>query len=290
MKHLTHLSDERWIAADVAGGGPAVLLLHGIPGAGAVWNGVRDRLAGRHRVIAPDLVGFGRSARSADVRVLWADAQADAVLALLDDLQASRVLVVGHDYGGPVAAHLLGKAPGRFAGLILASTNAFGDTPIEFPLSGIFWPGLGRVWARMLFSAPSLRMMVRKGVGPDAPRIDPSVHVGDRDQARAIRVIFETALRELAQRYEPITEALRKVRVPTRVVWGDRDPLFPVPQARRTADLFEGAPLTLIPGAGHFLPEERPAEMAEAIAALWRSIGYGSGGAGSRAGISAPAP
>ena len=269
MRRRTELGADRWISAEVAGSGPDVLLLHGIPGSSAVWRGVAERLSARHRAIAPDLVGFGESARTRDVRELWADAQADAVLALLDDLGATRVLLVGHDYGGPVAAHLLAKAPGRFAAVLLASTNAFGDTPIEFPLSGIFWPGVGRLWARLLFSAPSLRMMLRQGAGRGSPRLDPDDHVGDPAQALAIRAIFETALRELAPRYAPVTAALGAVRVPARVVWGEKDPLFPLPQARRTAALLPGADLLLLAGAGHFLPGERPAELAEAIEGLW---------------------
>jgi pimeloyl-ACP methyl ester carboxylesterase len=272
MQYRTNLTDGRWIAAEATGSGPTVLLLHGIPGAGAVWNRVGDRLAAGHRVICPDLIGFGHSARSDDIRVLWADAQADGVLALLDDLEVTRALVVGHDFGGPVAAHLMAKAPSRFAGLVLASTNTFGDTPIPFPLSGILWPGIGGIWARMLFSAPSLRMMVRQGVGTNAPRLDPSVYVGDRGQVEAIRAIFSTALRELAKRYQPITDTLQGVHVPTRVVWGDRDPFFPLAQAERTAGLIEGATVTVLAGAGHFLPAERPTELADTIAALWRTI------------------
>lgn len=263
----------RWITADVAGCGVGILLLHGIPGVGSVWNGVRDRLVDRYQVIVPDLLGFGRSSRTAAIDSLWADSQADAVLALLDAVTATRVVVVGHDFGGPVAAHLLAKAPSRFAGLLLAATNTFGDTPIPFPLSGILWPGIGRLVSRLLFSAPSLRMMVKQGVGQDAPPIDASAYVGDTEQSRAIRSIFDAALRNLRERYEPITDRLRQVRLPTRVLWGDQDPFFPVAQAKRTAGLVDGAELAILSGAGHFLPEERPVEFAEAVDALCRSIG-----------------
>jgi pimeloyl-ACP methyl ester carboxylesterase len=270
--HRAPLPGNRWIAAEVVGSGTNVLLVHGIPGVGATWRAVRERLAPEHRVIVPDLVGFGCSVRTDDLASLWADAQADAVLALLDALAVPRAVVVGHDFGGPVAAHLVAKAPGRVAGLVLAATNAFGDTPIPFPLRGILWPGLGRLWARLLFSPPSLRSMVRRGLGPGAPSIDASAHVGDADQARAIFRIFDTALRELRVRYAPVTEALRQVRVATRVVWGDRDPFFPVEQARRTADLIDGATVTILPGAGHFLPEERPNELAAVVAELCRGV------------------
>lgn len=268
-KHRTELAEGRWIAARVSGRGPTVLLLHGIPGVGAVWDELSRLLSARYRVVVPDLVGFGDSARADAIQSLWADAQAAAVLALMDDLCIDEALVVGHDFGGPVAAHLVAQARKRVAGLVLVSTNAFGDTPIPFPLSGILWPGVGRAWERMIFSAPSLRMMVRQGVGDRASKLDPYLYVGDRQQARAIRIIFASALRHLASRYGPITEILSRVEVPTRVVWGDRDPFFPVEQAHRTAELIQGAQTTVLPGAGHFLPEENPAALADEVDRLW---------------------
>jgi pimeloyl-ACP methyl ester carboxylesterase len=271
-EHRTEIGEGRWIAAQLAGSGPAALLLHGIPGAGAVWREVSRLLWPRFRVVVPDLVGFGESARTRDIHTLWADAQAAAVLTLLEDLRIERVLIVGHDFGGPVAAHLIARAPERAAGLVLASTNAFGDTPIPFPLSGILWPAIGRIWERMLFSAPSLRMMVKQGVGDKTTQLDPKVYVGDHEQAQAIRTIFAAALRDLSSRYDPITAMLRQVEVPTKVLWGDRDPFFPVEQAHRTAELIRGARTTVFPGAGHFLPEETPAEMVAEIEALWREV------------------
>lgn len=264
-EHRTTIVEGRWIAARVGGNGRAVILLHGIPGVGAVWDAVSRLLSPHYRVVVPDLVGFGASSRSADIQALWADAQAAAVLRLMDDLCIDEALVVGHDFGGPVAAHLVAQARGRVSGLVLASTNAFGDTPIPFPLSGILWPGVGRAWERMIFSAPSLRMMVKQGAGDTTTRLDPDLYVGDRDQARAIRMIFGSALRDLASRYEPITEVLNRIDVPTRIVWGDRDPFFPIQQAHRTTELIKGARLTVFPGAGHFLPEERPLELAAEV-------------------------
>lgn len=271
-KHRTQLANERWIAAEVEGNGKTVILLHGIPGVGAIWQEVSRLLRTRYRVVVPDLVGFGQSARPDDIQALWADSQAAAVLALMDDLGIDSAVVVGHDFGGPVAAHLAAQAGDRITGLVLASTNVFGDTPIPFPLSGILWPGVGRAWERMLFSAPSLRMMVRQGVGDKSIKLDPQLAVGDRDQARAIRTIFGSALRNLEVRYSPITEMLSRLDVPTRVVWGDRNPFFPVEQAHRTAALIRGARTTILSGAGHFLPEERPAELVAEIDALLQEV------------------
>lgn len=268
--HRTEVGRGKWMSATVSGRGPNVVLIHGIPGSARVWTSVLERLRPTHRVIALDLVGFGESSRSDRIEDLWADRQAEAAQVLLDDLGVQGATIVGHDFGGPVAAYLVDSDPKRVAGLVLASTNAFADTPVPFPLSAIKWPVLGRAWERILFSRPSLRLMIRRGVGRKGPNLDPSVYLGDQDQTRAVGTIFCSALRELRERYAPIAELLARVRVPTKVLWGDRDPFFPIAQAKRTGALIPGAEVSILPGAGHFLPDERPAAVAEAVAAVVR--------------------
>jgi pimeloyl-ACP methyl ester carboxylesterase len=69
-----------------------------------------------------------------------------------------------------------------------------------------------------------------------------------------------------------VAETLATVRVPALIGWGDRDPFFPVEVGRRTADLVQGARFQLYEGAGHFLPEERPAELATDLGRLAESV------------------
>lgn len=246
------------------GDGPAMLFLHGVPGSASVWEPLLDLLDDRH-VIAPDLLGFGGSAGGRD---LHAEAQAAAMVELLDVLGIGRATVVTHDFGGPVALRMFEQRPELFDGLLLAATNAFGDTPIPFPLSTILWPVVGPVAAHAIFSPASLRMMLRTGVGSPRPNLDPAVYVGDRRQAATIRTIFETSLRRLPELYGPLGRLLAKLDVPTEVVWGDRDPFFTIESGRRTADAIADARLTTLDGAGHFLPSERPAEMFTVVSQL----------------------
>lgn len=250
------------------GEGPAVVLLHGIPGSSASWSDVAARLSRHHRVLTPDLIGFGESSRSSDADVLHAEGQAEAILHALDTLAVQRATLVGHDFGGPVALRLWATARDRVAGLGLLSTNAFTDTPLPFPLSTVIWPLVGGLARKVLFSSGSLRMMLRRGVGRPRVTIDAAAAVGDREQARAIATIFSASLTRLAALYGPIEQSLPTVSVPTFVAWGDRDPFFSVEQGRRTARAIAGSRFELFEGAGHFLPEERPAEVAALIAGL----------------------
>lgn len=87
------------------------MLLHGIPGSGAVWDPSARSLAVDNEVIVPDLLGFGTSARPHDFAGLQAKTQAGAVAGLLDEIGAQGVTLVGHDFGGPVALLLAGSRP-----------------------------------------------------------------------------------------------------------------------------------------------------------------------------------
>ena len=144
------------------------------------------------------------------------------------------------------------------------------DTPIPFPLTLVRLPIVGGVVERVLMSPASLRMMVRRGVGRPAVRISGQAYVGDRQQADAIRSIFALSLRNLRALYAPTKEALGLLDIPAFVAWGSRDPFFDVSQGRRVADAIRGAPLTVFDGAGHFLPKERPQEIADLISDMIR--------------------
>ena len=250
-----------------SGSGPPVVLLHGIPGSAESWREVADGLIGGYDVIVPDLLGFGASDQPEDLRGLHAVAQACALDDLIDELGVGPVTVVGHDFGGPVALSLAARRPGAVTALGLLATNTFTDTPIPFPLSAATWPVVGPLVARAVFSTPSLRMMLRQGVGHGASVPDPATHLGERAQRHAIVTIFEGSLVHLAELYGPIEAELRRTSVPTLVGWGDHDPFLPVAQGERTAQTV-GAALRVYEGAGHFLPHERPAEVAADITAL----------------------
>jgi pimeloyl-ACP methyl ester carboxylesterase len=244
------------------------LLIHGIPGSAATWAPVADRLRDQHTVLAPDLIGFNGDPLPDNPEMLLAHSQAHRLLSLLDRVGAGRVVVAGHDFGGPVAAHLLAAAPERVEALGLFATNAFPDTPIPFPLSMVTLPVIGPLAGGVLFSRPSLAMMVRRGVGQPRIRLAGDRYLGDRRRQDAIATIFSQSLRRLGELYGPVEAALATVTVPAVVGWGDRDPFFPIAVGKRTAALVPNARFRCYPGAGHFLPEERPADVAADLLAL----------------------
>lgn len=249
--------------------GPTVVLVHGIPGQGQAWERVEAALAGSFDVVVPDPIGFGASdgPSTPTIDSVGPVAQAAGLARLLDDLGVRGATVVGHDFGAPVSVLLAEARPDLVGALSLLSGNTFPDTPIPFPLSLANAPIIGGVLSRGLFSSPSLRVILRQGTGPGSVPPDAAVYIGDSSQRRTIRVIFSGALTRLAEMYSPVAAALEDLEVPVHVGWGDRDPFFPLEQAERTAAAVN-ARLRLFHGAGHFLPHERPTEIAGEIAEL----------------------
>lgn len=244
-----------------------LVLLHGIPGGSVAWAAVADDLAPDHDVIVPDLLGFGASARPTALADLHAEAQARALLGLLDEIGAEAAILVGHDFGAPTALTLARTAPDRVLGLGVLAGNLFTDTPIPFPLSTITWPILGGGAERLLAGGFAQRMLLRTGGGRPRPALDLAAHLGDGRQRTAVRTLLAGSLRQLATLYRPIEDHLPAVRVPRFVAWGDRDPLFALEQGERVADALR-VPLTRLEGAGHFLPVERPDDVAALVRGL----------------------
>lgn len=249
-----------------------IMLIHGIPGSATTWQRVAAILRENHEVLVPSLLGFGETPTPTTGDDLLAPNQARRLLDLLDERGMGPVVLAGHDFGGPVAAHLLAMAPERVAALALFATNAFPDTPIPFPLSMLGAPMVGSLAERLLFSRPSLGMMVRRGMGEPKPSVDLVDYLGDDAQVAAIGSIFGASLRRIAELYTPVEAALRSVSVPSLVGWGDRDPFFDVATGRRTAALIPGSGFRLYERAGHFLPVERPDELAADLLALARKV------------------
>lgn len=256
------------------GEGPPVVLLHGIPGSGAAWSEVAADLRTDHDVVVVDLLGFGDSERPTGIDELHVRAQSAAVAELLDELRLDGASVVGHDFGGPTAVMVSARSE-RLGALGLLAGNVHADTPVPFPLSTVTWPVVGALSSRLLFGRPALGALHRFGRGRGAPPSDAGPALGDREQSAAIATIFRESLVRLGELYRPVQEQLAAVEVPRLVAWGDRDRLLDVEQGRRVAATW-GVDLQVIEGAGHFLPEERPAE----VAALVRSLSAGRSSAG----------
>lgn len=251
------------------GGGPPVVLLHGAGGGAANWFGVMGRLAQRFRVLAPDLPGFGLSARI-EPRAELGRQIAELVDAWVSGLGVRRFDLVGTSFGGLVALRLAQRRPDVVGRLVLIDSAGLGR---EMPMV-VRWAGL-RVLGPLLLR-PSrwgtrwlLRRLMTSGQPLD-PSFEPvlleylyrSARAGDPALlARAFRLF--TGAR--GQREVLDDGELAALHAPTLVVWGRRDAFFPPSHAERAAAGIPRAKLCWIEGAGHSPNWEAPGAVGDAI-------------------------
>jgi haloalkane dehalogenase len=250
------------------GEGPPVLLLHGEPTSSYLWRNVIPPLvANGHRAVAPDLIGFGRSDKPSDVGWYTYDRHVSSIAALVDALGLSGITLVVHDWGGPIGLRYAVEHEDLVDRLVILDTGIGGGRPPS------------DAWLQF-------RAAVRRlGGDVDPARLVESGTVnGLDDETRAgYAEPFPTpeskagvlAFPELvpAEPGHPNTapmdrvrEALRSWTKPALVVWGAEDRALPPSLAHAFAELIPGAGTPLVlDGAGHFLQEDRPDEVAAAI-------------------------
>jgi haloalkane dehalogenase len=253
--------------------GPVVLLLHGEPSWSFLYRTMLPVLASHGlRAIAPDLVGFGRSDKPAQIadhsyarHVEWVRALAFDRLGLRD------VTLVGQDWGGLLGLRLVAEHPDRFARVVAANTGLpTGDEPMP----EVWWQ-----FRRVVEKAPVLDVarLVQSGcqtrlsgpvlAGYAAPFPDASYLAGPR----AMPLILPTAPDD------PATEANRAAwqrlaqwDKPFLVAFSDRDPITGsmAPVLKRVIPGAAGLEHPVIEGAGHFLQEDAGPELAGIVGAF----------------------
>ncbi|MDA2945310.1 MAG: haloalkane dehalogenase [Actinomycetota bacterium] len=250
--------------------GPVVLLMHGEPSWSYLYRNVIPSLVDAgHRVIAPDLVGFGRSDKPTE--------QSDYTYArhvewmrqvVFDHLDLTDVTFFGQDWGGLVGLRLVALAPERYSGVVIGNTGLptgrgpasdaflawqnFAATTEHFPVGAIINGGCTTDLAPEIIAAydapfPSDEHTAGARVFPSlVPTRPDDPATPDNDAAWEVLSTFDKPFLLAFSDSDPITRG------------GDAPFLAKVPGA-------VGQPHTTIAGGGHFLQEDRPADVAAAI-------------------------
>ena len=254
-----------------AGRGPVVLLIHGMAGSASTWKQVMPALSQRFTVVAPDLLGHGRSDKPSGDYSLGAFASMlrDLLVALGHD----HVTVVGQSLGGGVAMQLAYQYPELCARLVLVGSGGLGRevSPLLRLLS---LPGAEAVL--MLACAQPVRGAIA-GVGGLAARagLQPAPVVAElwRSYASlgddATRQAFLRTLRAVIDRGGQAVSAANRLHLaaemPTLIVWGDADPIIPVEHARAAHEAIPGSRLEVFEGVGHYPHCEAPGRFVEVL-------------------------
>jgi pimeloyl-ACP methyl ester carboxylesterase len=252
--------------------GPLVLLIHGITGNGAAWDPVTERLARAHRVLVPDLLGHGTSAKPRG------DYSLGAFAAGLRDLMVAlgepRATVVGHSLGGGVAMQFVYQFPERVDRLALVSSGGLGRE-VNMLLRLAALPGAEQVLP--LLTAPWLvsaatsaaRGLDRVGLrlGNDLAGMGEGLFsLRDRASREAFVATVRAVIDAGGQRVSASDRLYLAAEVPTLLVWGERDPVIPVAHGEAAHAAMPGSRLVVFEGAGHFPFRDDPERLAAALA------------------------
>lgn len=240
-----------------------VLLLHGTSDSLHTWDGWVRALAPQRRVIRFDLAGFGLTgpAPDGDHRVAR---QVRLVLAVMDRLGLAQVVLGGNSLGGHVAWETALAAPARVRKLVLVDAAGLDQPPQEVPLAFRLARTAGvRVLLEYFLPRGMVLASLRNVYG------DPSKVGGelvDRYYDMALRAGNRRALLDRVLEAAPdAPERLRRLGMPTLILWGGRDRLTPLPAAHRFAGAIAGARLVVWDELGHLPHQEDPTRTVQAL-------------------------
>jgi pimeloyl-ACP methyl ester carboxylesterase len=236
------------------------------------WRYNLQALARSHAVYAPDLPGFGHSAKP---RVRYDLGFFTRVLdRYMEELSLRSAVVVGASLGGRIAIELALRHPRRVSRLGLVDSLGLGPPALQFYYPLVMVPGVGESVMRsiraVLGSAPN--QLIRRLAGRFTPgasdrAFDDSYLDGLREMHRddAFHEAYLSTVRSLARPRSragsaDLLERLAYTRLPIQLVWGAADPLFPVEHALAAHRRLPGSRLAVIEGAGHSPQAERPDE------------------------------
>lgn len=265
----------RWLETDAGkvhyvdeGVGQPILMCHGNPTWSFLYRGVIARLQARFRCIALDYPGFGLSDRPDDYGYTPPE-HAEVVRRLIAELDLRELIVMGHDWGGPIGLAAACADPDRVSGLVLGNTW--------------FWPSTAR--ARMFSRVMTTRWMQKRilehnffverviPLGTDRDlsedEMDHYRGVQPTPEARRGVAVFPWQLRKADSWLEGLSRVVPAKLGAKRVLvtYPMRDPAFPAkPTIRRMREAFSDIEVVELPRARHYFVEDDPETVAAAIA------------------------
>ena len=252
------------------GRGEVVLLLHGMAGSSQTWRSVMGPLSRNYRVVAPDLLGHGNSAKPRSDYSLGAFAV--FLRDLLDELGVAQATVVGHSLGGGVAMQFIYQHPDYCQRLILIGSGGLGPD-VGWTLRLLSAPG-AELFLPIIAPPPVLSIgegvrswFAKRGVG--SPR-GAEMWSAYRSLADAdTRQAFLRTLRSVVDYRGQSVSALNRLHVradmPTMAIWGDSDTIIPVDHGYAARETRPDVRLEVLPGVGHFPQVECPMVVVDLI-------------------------
>ena len=248
------------------GTGPTLLLLHGNPTSAYLYREMITALKSDYRVIAPDYPGFGQSRATAGYGYT-AQEQADTIVSFFDYMQLDDVVIMVQDWGGPIGFNLVQQRPEQFSGLIIGNTWAWPlEGQLRFEIFSWLMGGPIGTWLNNAHNGV-LHLFLKRGLVQPlkqeeyAGYFQPFIE-GDRRPVN----IFPRELIAATPFLASVEQGMdRLAAYKALIVWGEQDFAFQETERLRFEAYFPRHRTQLLDGAGHFIQDDAPAEIAAAI-------------------------
>jgi pimeloyl-ACP methyl ester carboxylesterase len=261
---------------DTGGPGRPALFVHGLATSSYLWRNVIDQLKGERRCVAFDLPLHGQTPAAAD-QDFSLPGLAGFLAGCADELELSDIDLVGNDTGGAICQAYAAAHPDRLRTLTLTNCEARNNLPPRalLPAKWLAKAGLAAATTRWLMRDPQRARRIVYGTGyEDLANLPEEVSrawltpmFGTKAAARQNqRILPSLDARDLLA----IEPALRRLQIPTLIVWGTGDRFFSIKWAYWLRDTIPGATdVVELDGAKLFFPDERAAELAAALRRHW---------------------
>ena len=247
------------------GAGPPIVLIHGYPFNRSLWTEQAELLRSKHRVVAPDLRGFGESDSSEGPATM--SRMADDVASLMDALEIERAVIGGLSMGGYVALAFARMFPARVSAMVLADTRAQADTEegkqtrsqqAEKALS----EGMAGIADAML---PKLLTPETVSKRPELVKRVRDMMLKTKPEGAA------AALLGMAERDDQ-TEFISSIQAPALIIVGREDAITPVADSEKMQSRIAGSRLVVIENAGHVSNLEQTEQFNDALLGFLSSV------------------
>ncbi len=258
------------IRYQTAGEGRPLVLLHALGEGAFDWQWVLPDLARAHRVYAPDLPGFGDSVKpEADYSPAFFTR---FVGSFLDALGVEHATMIGNSLGGLVALRLALSDQSRVTALVLVDSVGLGRE-VSYALRSASLPGygeLGVAWGKTPPGAAGRTWLQAPLLFARPERVPyewfaEQYRLGQQPGFLEALIASLRAVVDLEGQREVLLDELTQLQMPTLVVWGASDRVFPASQAREAVARLRYGALELIPDCGHLPQVERPELFVEAV-------------------------
>ena len=265
-------------------GAPPVVLIHGHATSHFTWRHQVAALQKDFQVFAPDLLGFGRSAKPRDVAYnveVWTAQITDFIRSVIQ----RPVLLVGNSLGGLIAAHIADRHPALVSKLVLiASAGAssyWQSSLVNFPFLLMRTPVIGRTLIDTMVQQRFVEWNIRHRLYANPAAVTPEVIAHYRECFFAPdnrEIVFEVT----KQFYDFVMDdaMARRIAHPTLLLWGERDTFVPPIRGRQLVRVMPRARLEVLPQASHCPHEDQPEQVNALLQAFHREADPVASGGG----------